>query len=61
MFVIETKGSVAAWKASMLMMAALVLMLRGLGPLAALLTLHTYVRPRAQADGFRLFGFRLGR
>jgi hypothetical protein len=72
MFVIDTKQtSRAAWKTSILMVFALlaagsfisVLFGRvwGLAWLILIFTLHTYVRPKPSADGFRLFGFRLGR
>ena len=71
MFVIETKQSSAAWKTSILMIVALLAAssftsilfgrLWGLAWLILIFTLHTYVRPKPSADGFRLFGFRLGR
>ena len=43
------------------MIVALLLIGRGAAWLAAILTLHTYVRPRPWVEGFRMFGFRLGR
>jgi hypothetical protein len=56
MFVLETKGSAAARKMSIVMMLLFVFVLHGLG---ALLTMHTYVRPKPAREGFRIFGFRL--
>jgi hypothetical protein len=61
MFVIETKQRSAAWKTSILMILALLAVGRGAAWLAAILTLHTYARPRPDVEGFRMFGFRLGR
>jgi len=60
MFVIETKQSSAAWKTSILMIVALLAAGRGLAWLILIFTLHSYVRPKPNADGFRVFGFRLG-
>jgi hypothetical protein len=57
MFVIETERSNAARKMSVVMIIAAVV-LKSFG---GLLTLHTFVRPKPRVEGFRLFGFRLGR
>jgi hypothetical protein len=55
MFVLETKGSAAARKMSILMMVLCAVT----GSFGALFTLHTYVRPKPVREGFRIFGFQL--
>ena len=57
----ETKGSAAARKMSIAMLVLLLVISRGAAWWGALLTLHTYVQPKLEPKGFRIFGFRLSR